>query len=80
MGCEIEIKSEQERLERELMANRDKVIQMEEQFEDLNVGNVFFCPLKVVRLGNIFKEKEQQLKLKTELVKIKTRLDTDTVF
>jgi chromosome segregation protein len=59
MGREIELKAEQERLERELMTNRDKVIQMEEQLKTLNAGDGSLSA-EVVRLENVFKEKEQR--------------------
>ncbi len=110
MGREAEIKAEQERLERELVTNRDKVVQMEEQLKTLNSGDGSLSA-EVVRLENVFKEKElrynsikagllefeseenevrskisklksekeQQLKLKTELAEIKIRLDMDAV-
>jgi chromosome segregation protein len=110
MGREIELKAEHERLERELMINRDKVIQMEEQLKTLKADDDSLSA-EVVRLENVFKEreqrynslkagllefeskenevclkvsklkseKEQQLKLKTQLAEIKTRLDTDTI-
>jgi chromosome segregation protein len=110
MGRELEIKTEQERLEGELVANRDKVAQME---EDLKASNAEDGSLSVeaICFENVFKEKElqynlikdgllefelkgnelrskisklksekeQQLKLKTELAEIKTRLDIDIV-
>ncbi|OEG70702.1 hypothetical protein ATZ36_17155 [Candidatus Endomicrobiellum trichonymphae] len=110
MGREIEIKAEQERLDGELVTNRDKVIQMEEQLKALN-ADTGSLSAEAVRLENVFKEKElqynsikagllefeskgnevrskisklksekeQQLKLKTAIVEIKTRLDTDIV-
>jgi chromosome segregation protein len=110
IGREIELKAEQKGFERELMTNRDKVIQMEEQLKTLNNGTGSLSA-EVVCLENVFKEKElqynslkagllefeskeneicskisklksekeQQLKLKTELAEIKARLVTDIV-
>jgi chromosome segregation protein len=59
MGREIEIKAEQERLEGELVTNRDKVVQMEEQLKILDAGAVSLSA-EAVRLENVFKEKELQ--------------------
>ncbi|MDR1784201.1 MAG: chromosome segregation protein SMC [Endomicrobium sp.] len=56
---EVEIKSEQEILEKELSVYCDKIINMEEQLKKLNISDDSFS-IEVHRFENIYREKEQQ--------------------
>jgi chromosome segregation protein len=110
MGREVEIRTEQERLEGELLTNRDKVVQMKEQLKILNVDDdslsaaavrlesvskekeLQYNSMKIgllefeskgneisSKISKVKSEKEQQLKLKMEIMEIKTRLGADIV-
>ena len=73
---ETEIKTEQERLERELITNRDKVVQMEEQLKTLNAGDGSLS-VEAARLEDVYREKERQYNLiKAELLEFESKENT----
>ncbi|MDR3256049.1 MAG: chromosome segregation protein SMC [Endomicrobium sp.] len=73
MQREVEIKTEQERLRHELIINRDKVVQMEEQLKTLNTDDGSLA-IEVEQFENTYKEKEQQYNLiKSKLLEFESR-------
>ncbi|MCA6072659.1 MAG: chromosome segregation protein SMC [Endomicrobium sp.] len=73
MQRETEIKSEQEKLEQELVVNREKIVQMEYQLKTLDTGDSSLVDA-ANRLENEYKEKEQQYNsIKAKLVEFELR-------
>ncbi|MDR2811700.1 MAG: chromosome segregation protein SMC, partial [Endomicrobium sp.] len=73
MQREIEIKSEKQRLEQELVVNGEKVIEMEEQLKTLNSDDGTLAD-DLVKYKADYREKEQQYNLvKSKLVELEVR-------
>ncbi|GHT56540.1 chromosome partition protein Smc [Endomicrobiia bacterium] len=73
MQRQAEIKSEKEKLEQELVINKDKVVQMEEQLKILNTDDGSLA-YEVENLEKEYKEKEQQYNsIKSKLLGFESR-------
>ena len=73
MQSETEIKSEQERLEQELVVNREKIVQVEYQLKTLDTDDSSLVDA-ANRFENEYKEKEQQYNsIKIKLVEFESR-------
>ncbi|MDR2399407.1 MAG: chromosome segregation protein SMC [Endomicrobium sp.] len=73
MQREAEIKSEKERLEQEVVVNREKVVYMEEQLKTLNLDDGTLSD-ELVKYKTDYKEKERQYNfIKSRLSELETR-------
>ncbi|MDR3071105.1 MAG: chromosome segregation protein SMC [Endomicrobium sp.] len=73
MQRETEVKSEQEKLEHELIVNRSKIVQMEEQLKTFSTNDKILLS-EVEKLEKVYKEKEEQYNLiKSKLVEFELK-------